>query len=106
MSPPSPKGPMGSLSIRVAYTICSDGTIGVKWALDFSKSGIVLPRISQGLSGPVSSVLRLRPGADGELPGSQARQLSGSMRSTVEKEVTPYLVPMELGNHEGVSSRR
>lgn len=89
---------------RVAYTICSDGTIGVKWALDFSKSGIVLPRI--GVRAFLDPSLRFFTyygrGPMENYPDRKHGSYLGLYRSTVEKEVTPYLVPMELGNHEGV----
>ena len=39
----APEGANGfAVNQRVLYTICFDGTIGVKWALNFTKNGIVL----------------------------------------------------------------
>lgn len=89
---------------RVLYTICFDGTIGVKWALNFTKNGIVLPRI--GVRAFLDPSLRFFTycgrGPMENYPDRKLGSYVGLYRSTVEREVTPYLVPMELGNHEDV----
>lgn len=89
---------------KVHYTINHSGLISVRWSVAFSKNDLVLPRIGvrafvdRGLSnlcyygrGPMENYPDRKRGSD-----------LGLYRSRTVEEVTPYLVPMELGNHEDV----
>jgi beta-galactosidase len=89
---------------RVAYTIHHDGTIAVRWSTSFAVDDVVLPRV--GVRAFLDkSLCNLRYYGRGPMENYPDRKRGSDIalyESTVAEQMTPYLVPMELGNHEDV----
>lgn len=89
---------------KVHYTIHHSGLISVRWSVDFSRDNVVLPRIGVRafLDRSLSDLCYYGRGPMENYPDRKRGSDIGLYCSTTQDEVTPYLVPMELGNHEDV----
>lgn len=89
---------------EVVYTVFGDGTISVKWEVGFTKNDLVLPRVGVRafLHKSMRNLCYYGRGPMENYPDRKNGSDIALYRSTVEEQVTPYLVPMELGNHEDV----
>lgn len=89
---------------RVAYIIHHDGTIAVRWSTNFTADDIVLPRVGVRafLDRRLCYLRYYGRGPMENYPDRKRGSDIGFYASTVAEQMTPYLVPMELGNHEDV----
>jgi len=89
---------------RVYYAIGGNGTIRVKWEVEFSTRDVVLPRIGVRafVNKSFSNLCYYGRGPMENYPDRKRGSDLGLYCSTVVGQVTPYPVPMELGNHEDV----
>lgn len=89
---------------KTCYTVHPSGLISVTWSVAFSRDDVALPRVGVRafLCQDLRNVRYYGRGPMENYPDRKRGSDIGLYSSTTAREVTPYLVPMELGNHEDV----